>query len=87
MVDRVVAERMGEIEHHMVVLLDDAEFLHSEAQAKEVAWKRRSSNGGATPSSATGGAGPSTPGGTVVLETPPRGIHHGGKERSATTSE
>jgi hypothetical protein len=42
LVDRVVAERLREIGHHMEILLDDAEFMREDAEAKEEAWKRKS---------------------------------------------
>jgi CRP-like cAMP-binding protein len=42
LVDRVVAERLCEIEHHMEILLDDAEYMREDAEVKEGAWKRSS---------------------------------------------
>lgn len=41
-VDRIVAERLREIDHHMEILLDDAESMREDAEAKEAAWKRKS---------------------------------------------
>ena len=42
LVDRIVAERLREIDHHMEILLDDAESMREDAEAKEGAWKRNS---------------------------------------------